>query len=114
MKVLKEKGDMLTQRRKEQAQILADKIVVTSDNPRTEDPEKILDDICVALQDIPEGKTVVRIADRLTAIHHALAKAEPQDVILIAGKGHENYQILKDKTIHFDDREVVLEYWSEK
>ncbi|MCQ2372879.1 MAG: UDP-N-acetylmuramoyl-L-alanyl-D-glutamate--2,6-diaminopimelate ligase [Phascolarctobacterium sp.] len=93
---------------------LADKIVVTSDNPRTEDPEKILDDICVALQDIPEGKTVVRIADRLTAIHHALAKAEPQDVILIAGKGHENYQILKDKTIHFDDREVVLEYWSEK
>lgn len=90
---------------------LADNIVVTSDNPRTENPERILDDICVALKAIPEGKTVVRIADRKEAIHYALAKAEAEDVILIAGKGHENYQILKDKTIHFDDREVVLEYW---
>lgn len=90
---------------------LADEIVVTSDNPRTEDPERILDDICVALKDAPEGKSVARIADRKEAIHYALAMAEPEDVILIAGKGHENYQILKDKTIHFDDREVVMEYW---
>ena len=93
---------------------LADNIVVTSDNPRTEDPEAILDDICVALRTVPEGKTVVRLADRKEAIHHALAHAAAEDVILIAGKGHENYQILKDKTIHFDDREVVLEYWSGK
>ena len=93
---------------------LADNIVVTSDNPRSEDPEKILDDICVAFAKIPEGKELVRIADRREAINYALAKAEAEDVILIAGKGHENYQILKDKTIHFDDREVVLEYWSGK
>lgn len=93
---------------------LADNLVVTSDNPRTEDPERILDDICVALQNIPAEKTMVRIADRREAINYALAKAAPEDVIMIAGKGHENYQILKDRTIHFDDREVVLEYWSGK
>lgn len=93
---------------------LADNIVVTSDNPRTENPEKILDDIFVALQQIPEGKTVARIADRKEAIFYALEQAKEEDVILIAGKGHENYQILKDRTIHFDDREIVVEYWSGK
>lgn len=91
---------------------LADNIVVTSDNPRTEDPEKILDDIFAGLQEIPMGKSVARIADRKDAIFHALKFAEDGDVILIAGKGHENYQILKDKTIHFDDKEVVQEYWN--
>ena len=93
---------------------LADKVVVTSDNPRTEDPEKIIDQIFVALQDVPDGKEVYRISDRREAIEYVLANAEADDVIMIAGKGHENYQILKDRTIHFDDREVVLEYWSEK
>ena len=93
---------------------LADKVVVTSDNPRTEDPEKIIDQIFVALQDVPAGKEVYRISDRREAIEYVLANAETDDVIMIAGKGHENYQILKDRTIHFDDREVVLEYWSEK
>ena len=93
---------------------LADKVVVTSDNPRTEDPEKIIDQIFVALQDVPAGKEVYRISDRREAIEYVLANAEADDVIMIAGKGHENYQILKDRTIHFDDREVVLEYWSEK
>ena len=93
---------------------LADKVVVTSDNPRTEDPEKIIDQIFVALQDVPVGKEVYRISDRREAIEYVLANAEADDVIMIAGKGHENYQILKDRTIHFDDREVVLEYWSEK
>lgn len=93
---------------------LADKVVVTSDNPRTEDPEKIIDQIFVALQDVPAGKEVYRISDRREAIEYVLANAESEDVIMIAGKGHENYQILKNRTIHFDDREVVLEYWSEK
>lgn len=96
------------------ALVLADKVVVTSDNPRTEDPEKIIDQIFVALQDVPAGKEVYRISDRREAIEYVLANAETDDVIMIAGKGHENYQILKDRTIHFDDREVVLEYWSEK
>lgn len=93
---------------------LADRLVVTSDNPRTEDPEKILDQICTALEQVPEGKTVHRDADRRLAIEYALEQAAPDDVILIAGKGHENYQILKDHTIHFDDCEVVQEYWHNK
>ena len=93
---------------------LADDVVVTSDNPRSEDPEKIIDQIEVALQPVPEGKTVTRIADRKEAIHYALAHAGDKDVIMIAGKGHENYQILKDRTVHFDDKEVVEEYWKGK
>ena len=93
---------------------LADKIVVTSDNPRTEDPELIIDEIFTGMTEVPAGKEVFRLSDRRDAIHFALAKAEPADVIQIAGKGHENYQILKDKTIHFDDKEVVQEYWSDK
>ena len=93
---------------------LADKVVVTSDNPRTEDPERIIDEIFTALQNVPAGKEVFRLSDRREAINFALAHAAADDVIMIAGKGHENYQILKDKTIHFDDKEVVLEYWSDK
>lgn len=93
---------------------LADKVVVTSDNPRTEDPELIIDEIFTALQNVPADKEVFRLSDRREAIYFALAKAAAEDVILIAGKGHENYQILKDRTIHFDDKEVVLEYWSDK
>ena len=93
---------------------LSDHVVVTSDNPRTEDPELIIDEICTALQNVPEGKTVTRISDRREAIEYALAHAETADVIMIAGKGHENYQILKDRTIHFDDKEVVQQYWSGK
>ena len=93
---------------------LADKVVVTCDNPRTEDPERIIDEIFTALQNVPTGKEVFRLSDRREAINFALANAAAEDVILIAGKGHENYQILKDRTIHFDDKEVVLEYWSDK
>ncbi len=93
---------------------LADDIVVTSDNPRTEDPEAIMDDICTAFKDIPAGKSMMRIGDRRQAIEYALGRAVPGDVVLIAGKGHENYQILKERTIHFDDKEIVAEYWSGK
>ena len=92
---------------------LADNVVVTSDNPRTEDPESIIDEIFTALQQVPEGKEVVRLSDRREAIEYALSHAADNDVIMIAGKGHETYQILKDRTIHFDDREVVMQYWSE-
>lgn len=93
---------------------LADKIVVTSDNPRTENPAAIIAEIATALANVPEGKSVELIADRREAICHALAAAAANDVIMIAGKGHENYQILADKTIHFDDREVVQEYWEKR
>ena len=93
---------------------LADNIVVTSDNPRTENPAAIIAEIATALANVPEGKSVELIADRREAICHALAAAAANDVIMIAGKGHENYQILGDKTIHFDDREVVQEYWEKR
>ncbi len=93
---------------------LADSIVITSDNPRTEDPEEIINEISSAVVNVPEEKNVVRITDRREAIEYVLEHAEKDDVVIIAGKGHENYQILKDKTIHFDDKEIVVDYWKGK
>lgn len=93
---------------------LADNIVVTSDNPRSEDPELIIADIEKGLAGAPENKKIYKITDRKEAIGFALAEAGDQDVILIAGKGHENYQILKNETIHFDDCEVVREFWENR
>ncbi|NES83611.1 MAG: UDP-N-acetylmuramoyl-L-alanyl-D-glutamate--2,6-diaminopimelate ligase [Moorea sp. SIO2B7] len=81
---------------------LADVAVVTSDNPRTEYPERILEDI---LTGIPESVQPIVICDRSTAIHTAIKDAQPGDGVLIAGKGHEDYQILGTEKIHFDDRE---------
>ena len=81
---------------------LADKVVVTSDNPRTENAEKILEDI---LAGIPESVNPTVICDRATAIRTAILEAQPGDGVLIAGKGHEDYQILGTEKIHFDDRE---------
>lgn len=86
------------------AQRLADKIIITSDNPRTEDPQQIITDIIAGLQSVdPEIVTVE--PDRGEAIAMLKTIANNNDVVLIAGKGHEDYQILRDKTIHFDDRE---------
>ena len=83
----------------------SDVIIATSDNPRTEDPEKILDDIEVGI-----GKKIhERIVDRRAAIFRAIELAEAGDIVLILGKGHETYQILNTGTIHFDDREVAIE-----
>ncbi|MCL2926447.1 MAG: UDP-N-acetylmuramoyl-L-alanyl-D-glutamate--2,6-diaminopimelate ligase, partial [Trichodesmium sp. MAG_R04] len=81
---------------------LSDLAVVTSDNPRTEDPEKILQDILEGIS--PEVKPLV-IGDRAEAIRTAIMEAKPEDGVLIAGKGHEDYQILGTEKIHFDDRE---------
>jgi UDP-N-acetylmuramoyl-L-alanyl-D-glutamate--2,6-diaminopimelate ligase len=81
---------------------LADRVVVTSDNPRTEDPEKILADI---LEGIPSTVTPLVLADRAVAIRTAILEAVPGDGVLIAGKGHEDYQILGTEKVHFDDRE---------
>ena len=80
---------------------LADWTVITSDNPRTEDPEAIIAGIVAGAT---EGRYEVE-PDRRSAIRRALAQAQPGDVVVIAGKGHETYQILGDRTIHFDDRE---------
>ena len=81
---------------------LADLSVVTSDNPRTEDPQQILSDI---LTGIPESVDPLVIGDRAEAIRTAIQQAKPGDGVLIAGKGHEDYQILGTEKIHFDDRE---------
>jgi UDP-N-acetylmuramoyl-L-alanyl-D-glutamate--2,6-diaminopimelate ligase len=81
---------------------LSDWAIVTSDNPRTEDPERILQDI---LRGIPETVKPLVIGDRAEAIRTAILQAQPGDGVLIAGKGHEDYQILGTEKVHFDDRE---------
>ena len=86
----------------EVASKFADYVVITSDNPRQEDPIEIIKDIQKGLT--LDSKTFVE-TDRSLAIQIAIEKAMKNDVVLIAGKGHEDYQILKDQTIHFDDRE---------
>ncbi len=85
---------------------LADIAVVTSDNPRTEDPEQILADVVAG---IPASVEPLVISDRATAIRQAIREAKAGDGVLIAGKGHEDYQILGTEKIHFDDREQARE-----
>jgi UDP-N-acetylmuramoyl-L-alanyl-D-glutamate--2,6-diaminopimelate ligase len=83
-------------------------VIATSDNPRTEDPDSILSEIENGiLEALTAGKVYEKIRDRRQAIERALHLAEANDIVIIAGKGHENYQILKDRTISFDDKEVA-------
>ena len=102
-------GDRDRTKRPKMAAISAEgssKVILTSDNPRTEDPEKILDDMEEGIT--PDlRKKRLRIADRREAIRTAVMLASPGDVILIAGKGHENYQEIKGVKYHFDDREEL-------
>lgn len=84
----------------------SDTVILTSDNPRKEEPEAILDDMEAGLKTADMKKTL-RITDRRQAIRTAARLAKPGDVILIAGKGHEDYQIIGDVKHHFDDREEV-------
>lgn len=84
---------------------LSDFCVVTSDNPRTEDPDAIIKDILSGMTDVKAE--YVAICDRTEAIEYAMRNAKENDIIILAGKGHETYQILKDKTIHYDEREIV-------
>jgi len=88
---------------------MADHIIVTSDNPRTEDPERIIDDIVAGIR----RRDVERIEDRRRAIARALALAGPDDVVLLAGKGHETYQIRGTEKLPFDERVIVRELLAE-
>jgi UDP-N-acetylmuramoyl-L-alanyl-D-glutamate--2,6-diaminopimelate ligase len=84
---------------------LADYAIVTSDNPRSEDPQFIIRDIRKGIK----KNNYCILPERVEAIRKSLSLAKTGDIVLVAGKGHENYQILKDKILHFDDREVVRE-----
>lgn len=86
------------------ASVYADEAIFTSDNPRSEEPKAILDDMALG---VSEANNVTLIEDREKAIEYAFSKAKENDCIVIAGKGHEDYQIFKDKTIHFSDREIA-------
>ena len=84
---------------------LSDFCVVTSDNPRTEDPEKIIEQVVEGVKET-DCEYVV-ITNRFLAIEYALDHAQKNDIILLAGKGHETYQVLGTDTIQFDEREIV-------
>lgn len=107
-------GDRDTTKRPKMAKIaelFSNFIVLTSDNPRTEDPNLILNNVEKGLK---KSKDYVRIIDRENAIAKAISMANKDDVILIAGKGHENYQIIGRKKNHFDDREIAKKYIEKK
>jgi UDP-N-acetylmuramoyl-L-alanyl-D-glutamate--2,6-diaminopimelate ligase len=85
---------------------LADVAYVTSDNPRTEDPRAIINEILPGFSGFSRCRVEVE-ADRHRAIATAIANAEPGDTVLIAGKGHEDYQLIGDRMLHFDDCEAA-------
>ena len=88
----------------------ADVAILTSDNPRTEDPEQILDQI---MQGVETGAQALRITDRRQAIRTAVMMAAKGDIILVAGKGHEDYQIIGREKIHFSDKEELRKAFEE-
>ena len=89
----------------------SDFVIVTSDNPRTEEPEEIIREIVAGMKNKRTPKKV--ICDREEAIHWAIDNARPGDVILLAGKGHEDYQVVGHEKRHMDEREIVAD-WLEK
>ena len=90
----------------------SDKVIITSDNPRNEEPQDIINDMLAGLNS-EDKKKVISITDRKEAIRTACMLAQPGDVILVAGKGHENYQEIKGVKHHFDDKEILKEVFEE-
>lgn len=86
------------------AEVFCDKVIITSDNPRSEDPQQIITDILSGIKSLNQNKIIVE-EDRRAAIEAAIRISSDNDVVVLAGKGHEDYQILNNQTIHFDDRE---------
>ena len=107
-------GDRDRSKRPEMARIaceLSDKVILTSDNPRSEDPMEILEEMMTGVDALNYKKTL-SIVDREQAIKTAISMAEKDDIILIAGKGHEKYQDIKGVKHHFDDKETTLELFN--
>ncbi len=107
-------GDRDRSKRPEMAKIaceLSDKVILTSDNPRSEDPSAIINEMMQGVDAVSFKKTL-SIVDREQAIKTAISMAEKEDIILIAGKGHEKYQDIKGVKHHFDDKETTLELFN--
>ena len=107
-------GDRDKTKRPEMATIAvkyADTSIFTSDNPRTEDPEQILRDM---VEGLPLDARYLKIADRGEAVRTAAMLARPGDIILLAGKGHETYQVIGTEKIHFDDREEIRKHFANR
>ena len=92
---------------------LADVVFVTSDNPRTEKPEAIIADIMVGFRDLSSERLTVE-PDRRKAIELAIATARPDDIVVLAGKGHETYQIIGDKKFDFSDKDIARQCLKER
>ena len=108
-------GDRDKTKRPEMAEVasrLSDKVVLTSDNPRTEDPATIIKEMEVGIS-ADKRKNVFSITDRREAIRAAFHLAQPGDVILVAGKGHEKYQDINGVKNHFDDKEELIKIFNE-
>jgi len=93
------------------AEKFSDHVFITSDNPRSEEPQKIVKDI---LMGIEKREKITIDIDRFKAINESIKFANKEDIVLIAGKGHEDYQILKDKVIDLDDRKIAYKLLQEK
>lgn len=109
-------GDRDKTKRPEMAKVavdLSDKLVITSDNPRTEDPMAIIRDMEAGVA-ISDKKRVLTIAERREAIRTACHLAQPGDIVLVAGKGHEKYQEVHGQRSHFDDKEILIETFNEQ
>lgn len=109
-------GDRDKTKRPEMAAVavkLSDKVIITSDNPRTEDPLAIIKDMEAGV-DSRDRKNVFTIAERKEAIRAACHLAQPGDIVLVAGKGHEKYQEIQGVRHHFDDREILEETFNEQ
>ena len=104
-------GGRTFERRRELGEVasrLADFCIITSDNPNYEPPEKIIDEIAAHFKS-PECCPYIKISDRREAIRYAVKNAKPGDIILLAGKGHEDYQLINEKKIPFSERAIILE-----
>ena len=99
---------------------LSDLVIVTSDNPRSEEPERIIEDIMRGIQPAsPRGvlsapRAHLKIVDRRRAIERAISVAAPGDMVLLAGKGHEKTQVIGDRVLPFDDAEIAREALAER